>query len=83
MKIGPKAILYSRHGHDLSRRFPTVTTAVAQLPAKSVTLDGELVQAGERGIDFYDLTTADPERHFYGLRHLETRWQGSSKPASR
>jgi ATP-dependent DNA ligase len=23
VKVGPKVILYSRHGHDLSRRFPT------------------------------------------------------------
>ena len=55
VKVGPKVTLYSRHGNDLSRRFPTVTAAIAKLPAKSVTLDGELVQSGERGIDFYAL----------------------------
>lgn len=55
VKVGPKVILYSRQGHDLSRRFPTITAATAKLPAKVVTLDGELVQAGERGIDFYAL----------------------------
>jgi bifunctional non-homologous end joining protein LigD len=55
VKIGPKAVLYSRYGHDLSKRFPTIAAAVAKLPAKSVILDGELVQAGERGIDFYAL----------------------------
>ena len=55
VKVGPKVTLFSRQGHDLSRRFPTITAAVAKLPAKVVTLDGELVQAGERGIDFYAL----------------------------
>ena len=55
VKVGPKVTLYSRHGHDLSKRFPTITAAVAKLSVKSVTLDGELVQAGERGIDFYAL----------------------------
>jgi bifunctional non-homologous end joining protein LigD len=55
VKIGPKVTLYSRHGHDLSRWFPTIAAAIAKLPVKSVTLDGELVQAGERGIDFYAL----------------------------
>lgn len=56
VKFGPLATLYSRQGNDLSRRFPTITAAVAKLPVKTVTLDGELVQAGERGIDFYALT---------------------------
>jgi len=55
VKVGPKVTLFSRHGHDLSRRFPTIASAIAKLPVKSVTLDGELVQAGERGIDFYAL----------------------------
>ena len=27
-----------------------------KLPARSVTLDGEIVQVGERGIDFYAIT---------------------------
>jgi bifunctional non-homologous end joining protein LigD len=48
--------LYSRHGHDRTRRFPTIAAAVARIPAKSVTLDGEIVQVGERGIDFYAIT---------------------------
>ena len=56
VKIGPNVTLYSRQGNDLSRRFPTIVSAVAKLPAKTVTVDGELVQAGERGIDFYGLT---------------------------
>ena len=56
VKVGSRVTLYSRHGHDLTRRFPTIAAAVAKLPAKSVTLDGEIVQVGERGIDFYAIT---------------------------
>ena len=56
VKVGPKVTLFSRNGNDLTRRFPTITAAVAKLPAKSVTLDSEIVQAGERGIDFYGIT---------------------------
>lgn len=51
VKVGPKVTLYSRHGNDFSRRFPMIAAAVAKLPAKVVVIDGELVQAGERGID--------------------------------
>ena len=56
VKMSSGITLYSRHGHDLTRRFPTIAAAVAKLWAKSVTLDGELVQADARGIDFYWLT---------------------------
>jgi ATP-dependent DNA ligase len=38
----------SAQGHDLTKRFPTIAAAVAKLSAKSVTLDGELVQADGR-----------------------------------
>ena len=56
VKVRPKVTLYSRQGHDLTRRFPTIAAAIAKLPANSVTLDGEIVQSGERGIDFYAIT---------------------------
>ncbi len=55
-QAGSRVTLYSRHGHVLTPRFPTISAAVARLPAKSVTLDGEIVQVGERGIDFYAIT---------------------------
>jgi bifunctional non-homologous end joining protein LigD len=56
IKVGLKITLYSRHGHDITKRFPTIAAAVAKLPAKSLVLDGELVQSGATGIDFYGLT---------------------------
>ena len=56
MKVGSRFTLYSRHGHDLTRRFPTIAAAVAKLPVQAATLDGEIFQVGERGIDFYAIT---------------------------
>jgi ATP-dependent DNA ligase len=32
VKVGSRVTLYSRHGHDLTRRFPTIAAAVAKLP---------------------------------------------------
>ena len=55
VKVGTKVTLYSRHGHDLTKRFPTIAAAVAKLPAKAVVLDAEIVQMGSGGIDFYGL----------------------------
>jgi hypothetical protein len=34
VKVGPKVALFSPHGHDLSRRFPTITAAVAMLSVR-------------------------------------------------
>ena len=55
VKVGNRITLFSRHGHDLTKRFPTIAAAMAQLSAKAVTLDGAIVQASARGIDFYSL----------------------------
>lgn len=55
VKMGAKVTLYSRHGHDLTKRFPTVAAAVAKLPAKTAVIDGEIVQFRASGIDFYGL----------------------------
>lgn len=55
VKRGKDVTLYSRHGKDITQRFKAVATALAALPVKSLTLDGELVVAGEDGIDFYGL----------------------------
>ena len=55
VKVGKTVTRYSRHGHDLTKRFPTIAAAVAQLSATAVSLDDELVQADARGIDFYSL----------------------------
>jgi bifunctional non-homologous end joining protein LigD len=56
VKAGPKVTLWSRHGHDITKRFPTIAAAVAKLAAKTVVVDAEILQAGAGGIDFYGLT---------------------------
>jgi bifunctional non-homologous end joining protein LigD len=56
VKVGSRVTLYSRHGHDITKRFPTIAAAVTKLAAKSLVLDGELVQSGAGGIDFYSIT---------------------------
>ena len=55
VKVGATVALYSRNGSDLRKRFATIAAAIAKLPARAVTLDGELVQASARGIDFYSV----------------------------
>lgn len=41
--------LFSRHGNDISNRFPAVVEAVAALPRRSLVLDGELVAFRDDG----------------------------------
>jgi len=50
--------LYSRHGRPFTQRFPSVAEAIARLPCRSATLDGELVLADSVGIDFHGLRGA-------------------------
>jgi bifunctional non-homologous end joining protein LigD len=45
--------LYSRSGHDLSKRYPLIAEAMARLP--SCTIDGEAIVCDENGIPSFDL----------------------------
>lgn len=49
MKDGARVRLISRNQKDLTRNYPTVVRAIASLPAKRVTLDGELVALDSDG----------------------------------
>jgi ATP-dependent DNA ligase len=44
------ARLYSRNGHDFSKRFPQVVAAVAELPGRSCLIDGEAIVTDESGL---------------------------------
>ena len=59
VRRGKQVALYSRYGRTLPR-FQTIAQAVSKLPCRSVTLDGELVFADERGINFYRLRGTRP-----------------------
>ena len=43
VKRGENIALYSRHGRPFTQRFLSIADAIAKLPYRSVTLDGELV----------------------------------------
>ena len=57
-KRGKELALYSRHGRPFTQRFPSVAEAIARVPCRSASLDGELVLAGDGGFDFYGLRGA-------------------------
>jgi bifunctional non-homologous end joining protein LigD len=42
--------LLSRHGHDLTSRFPAIASALATLDATTAILDGELVATNDEGL---------------------------------
>jgi bifunctional non-homologous end joining protein LigD len=48
-KAGRTATIFGRNGGDLTRRFPTIATAILALPVRSCILDGELIAAGAHG----------------------------------
>ena len=53
-KDGASVRLYSRPGHDLTKRFPLIVKGLAQLRLWSCIIDGEAVACGEDGIASFD-----------------------------
>ena len=49
-KRGGIAVIFSRNGFDFTNRFPTIARAIAELPAKSVVIDGDLVASNANGM---------------------------------
>jgi bifunctional non-homologous end joining protein LigD len=74
-----KATLLTRKGLDWTKKFPTIAKAIANLPAKTALIDGELVVEGDDGISSFSLLQQDLKngRHdrmkFYAfdLLHLD------------
>ena len=54
-KRGDRVKLYSRHGTDMTQRFPLIVDAMVRLSASSCMIDGESVVCGEDGIPSFDL----------------------------
>jgi len=48
-KVGSRLVLFSRNGHDLSERFPSIVQELRELPAKAAVLDGEVVASDADG----------------------------------
>jgi ATP-dependent DNA ligase len=51
---GTAVRLFTRRGHDWTDRYPAIAAAAAKMRAKSFTLDGEAVVAGEDGVAVFD-----------------------------
>jgi bifunctional non-homologous end joining protein LigD len=49
-KTGKDVVIFSRHGHDFSSRFATMSRLLQGLPAKSAIIDGEIVASNQAGV---------------------------------
>jgi bifunctional non-homologous end joining protein LigD len=49
-KSSRRATVYTKSGHDFTRRFPAIAVAVAALPVQSLIIDGELTACDSRSI---------------------------------
>ena len=74
-----KVKLLTRKGLDWTKRFPTIASAIANLPADTALIDGELVSEDAEGLSSFSLLQEDlkTDRHdrmvFYAfdLMHLD------------
>lgn len=55
VKDGSKLEMWTRNAKGLTRRFPTLAHAFAELPADTVVLDGEIVALDEKGHSHFNL----------------------------
>jgi bifunctional non-homologous end joining protein LigD len=55
VKNGSKLNMWTRNANDLTRRFPRLAEAFADLPVDTVILDGEIVALDEKGHSHFNL----------------------------
>src|SRR5258708_39249005 len=53
-KDGDRVRLYSRHGNDLTYRFPLIVEALARLRSRSCIIDGEAVACDDNGMPSFN-----------------------------
>src|SRR5437867_4139051 len=68
VKNGPKLDMWTRNANDLTRRFPTLAEAFADLPVDTVILDGEIVALDEKGHSHFNLI--QPRIHLSRARDI-------------
>ena len=54
-RVGAGVRLITRHGRDLTARFPLAAAAVATLPSRSFLLDGEAIVTDDKGLAMFEL----------------------------
>jgi len=68
VKNGLKLDMRTRNANDLTRRFPTLAQAFADLPVDTVILDGEIVALDEKGYSHFNLI--QPRIHLSRARDI-------------
>ena len=58
-KTGAQVRLYSRHGNDLTRRFPLIVETLARLRSRSCIIDGDSVYRSGRSPDWLKMKNAN------------------------
>jgi bifunctional non-homologous end joining protein LigD len=53
-RVGDRMRVFSRRGHDWTEKVPMIVEALAALPVRSVTIDGEGVVCGPDGVSDFD-----------------------------
>ena len=56
--------LYTRNGHDFSKRFPLIVAAMAMLPVRSCLIDGEAIVSDDSGLAVFALLRSWPTNAF-------------------
>ena len=54
-RAGPQVRLITRHGKDLTHRFPFIEMAIKSLPVRSCLIDGEAIVCDQTGLAVFDL----------------------------
>ena len=63
-KTARGAVIFTKNGHDYTKRLPAIAGAVAALPVQSAIIDGELTACDDRGVpDFRALHFRNAEEH--------------------
>jgi bifunctional non-homologous end joining protein LigD len=57
-RVGDRMRVFSRRGHDWTDKVPLIAKALAALPVKSTTIDGEGVVCGPDGVSDFELLRA-------------------------
>ena len=76
-KAGDEVAIFTRKGHDYTKRFPAIRDSLLALPAKSAIIDAEIVVCDSDGKpDFKALRT---ERHAISAHGASIYWSLMAK----